>query len=645
MSKRSILILSVAWGIVIALLFIPNQIAKADNCQPGQVCSFPMSTPGSDCRFNEDLFVSRADGWKIPAEATLYFNSSQGPFNKIGEYRDTGGTPGGCVCDVASWINNFLKVNGFETFADKPKHDSYDIAGVPSEYFVTIWHNETPKPSVDSWWGPMDLKIHNPKPTDKIIRMNTRDNFVDIWLEESKDIQTSCQFQPMVTDRTPTENNIINVAKGPSGNGNITWDETYVGLHRWNKNQWPGVDYLVNTTLPFKNGGKVYSVGWDNAGGGNSIMVDGIGPCEGWRVFYGHLSYNPTTIFQAGQEIGPDEIIGKPGCSGFICTETLPAHNHVTLGFNQNIFNFDDKTKVEFVAGYWWIHPTRVEGHSNVELKVNPETKQITEFVIDEGFTIDNSSNSAQNFFLFIKEIILNHPNIAFFVVIVVLILMITAFVYSKDFRRDTIICFFVIIIVGVLIYLLRANITSAFTPAVEPRQVSTFSVDLSQDEQKVSGWTTEVNSENGSNCTLSTAYSESVRRWCDIITRWSQIRGIDPNLVAALITQESGGDPIVISNSGAVGLTQVMPQDGIAATFKNSAGVPYFSDRPTIVQLQDPDFNVEYGTELLVGYGILENQREALKRYGPRPSDLLELYGSEYYYADKVLAIYQSYK
>lgn len=108
----------------------------------------------------------------------------------------------------------------------------------------------------------------------------------------------------------------------------------------------------------------------------------------------------------------------------------------------------------------------------------------------------------------------------------------------------------------------------------------------------------------------------------------------LDPHLIAALILLESSGDPQAYSSSGAVGLMQVMPRDGIAASFQCARG-PCFADRPTIAQLQEPAFNVDYGAMLLRSnvdrYGSL---RRALRSYGPLDMD--------YNYADLVLATYE---
>ena len=137
-------------------------------------------------------------------------------------------------------------------------------------------------------------------------------------------------------------------------------------------------------------------------------------------------------------------------------------------------------------------------------------------------------------------------------------------------------------------------------------------------------------------NCTISNAFPQDVRQWCEQIMRHAKKNGLDPDLIAALIWQESGGNPSAYSKSGAVGLMQVMPRDGIAASFQCVNG-PCFTNRPTIKELEKPNFNIKYGTGMLAGllnkYGDL---REALKFYGPM--------NVGYYYADKVLNLYQTY-
>jgi len=139
----------------------------------------------------------------------------------------------------------------------------------------------------------------------------------------------------------------------------------------------------------------------------------------------------------------------------------------------------------------------------------------------------------------------------------------------------------------------------------------------------------------NGS-CSISEQYPESILQWCDLITHYAAKRSLNPDLVAALIWQESGGNPVAYSQSGAVGLMQVMPSDGIAATFMCING-PCFSNRPTIGKLQDPEFNISYGTKMLAGlFSKNGNMRDALKSYGPM--------NVGYYYADKVLGIFERY-
>lgn len=137
-------------------------------------------------------------------------------------------------------------------------------------------------------------------------------------------------------------------------------------------------------------------------------------------------------------------------------------------------------------------------------------------------------------------------------------------------------------------------------------------------------------------NCGVSERFPQRILQWCDLITHYARKRGLPPDLVAALIWQESGGRPDAISHSGAVGLMQVMPNDGVAASFMCVNG-PCFADRPTSEKLLDPEFNISYGTKLLAAYlARTGDLREALKAYGPMN------YG--YSYADRVLALYQQY-
>jgi soluble lytic murein transglycosylase-like protein len=110
----------------------------------------------------------------------------------------------------------------------------------------------------------------------------------------------------------------------------------------------------------------------------------------------------------------------------------------------------------------------------------------------------------------------------------------------------------------------------------------------------------------------------------------------VDANLIAAVILQESGGDPLAFSVSGAVGLMQVMPRDGLAASFYCN-GKSCFQSRPSIQELSNPQFNIEYGTGMLKNlFTQFGSWREALHAYGPIDVG--------YDYADRVLLIRDQY-
>jgi soluble lytic murein transglycosylase-like protein len=145
-----------------------------------------------------------------------------------------------------------------------------------------------------------------------------------------------------------------------------------------------------------------------------------------------------------------------------------------------------------------------------------------------------------------------------------------------------------------------------------------------------------EARSESFS-CRVSSAYPAEVRQWCGWITQYAEANNLHPDLVAGLIWYESGGDPLAYSRSGAVGLMQVMPRDGLAAEFMCVNG-PCFANRPARAELEDPRFNIEYGTRMLAGLrNRYQDLRTGLKAYGPA--------NVEYTYADKVLAIFERYR
>ena len=135
-----------------------------------------------------------------------------------------------------------------------------------------------------------------------------------------------------------------------------------------------------------------------------------------------------------------------------------------------------------------------------------------------------------------------------------------------------------------------------------------------------------------GEDCSLGGGFPDSVRQWCEYIDRYATEHGLDPNLVAAVMVQESGGNPQAYSKDGAVGLMQVMPRDGKAAYFQCING-PCFADRPSTDELFNPEFNVAYGSRMLAG--LIQKKgsvRDALRAYGPM--------NMGYYYADLVLNI-----
>ncbi|HEX9164157.1 MAG TPA: transglycosylase SLT domain-containing protein [Thermoanaerobaculia bacterium] len=76
-----------------------------------------------------------------------------------------------------------------------------------------------------------------------------------------------------------------------------------------------------------------------------------------------------------------------------------------------------------------------------------------------------------------------------------------------------------------------------------------------------------------------------------DTIRAEAEKRNLDPYLVASIIRQESGFEPTIVSNAGAVGLMQIMPAE--ASRIASEAGIPGISRE----RLFDPVTNIAVGT------------------------------------------------
>ena len=137
--------------------------------------------------------------------------------------------------------------------------------------------------------------------------------------------------------------------------------------------------------------------------------------------------------------------------------------------------------------------------------------------------------------------------------------------------------------------------------------------------------------------CSLSSQLPENILRWCEPLQQFAGQNSLPADLVAVVMLVESAGDPDAYSRSGAVGLMQVMPRDGLASAFFCKNG-PCFSDRPPTRELFDPEFNLSYGCALLSEYyQKYGDLREALKSYGPMDVG--------YSYADQIINLWNQYR
>lgn len=122
--------------------------------------------------------------------------------------------------------------------------------------------------------------------------------------------------------------------------------------------------------------------------------------------------------------------------------------------------------------------------------------------------------------------------------------------------------------------------------------------------------------------------------QYADIINKHAKNYDVDPDLVAAIIQQESGGKKNAKSSAGAVGLMQLMP--------KTAKGLG-------VTDSYDPDQNIMGGTkyisQLLKKYG--GDVRKALWAYNAGPGRVAQNYMPDEAkkYISRVLGIYESLK
>jgi hypothetical protein len=209
----------------------------------------------------------------------------------------------------------------------------------------------------------------------------------------------------------------------------------------------------------------------------------------------------------------------------------------------------------------------------------------------------------------------------------------------DTGFTPDPILVFGVTLVIGlVLIGFLFQFWETVFGSALTRSLSVENQSKVTTSDRNKSDFTSEtvIEKDLSTQCGVSAQFPQKITRWCELITHYANKHNLDPDLVAALVWLESGGNELAYSRSGAVGLMQIMPSDGLAASFMCVNG-PCFRDRPSMEELQDPEFNIAFGTRFLAGLIRRNgNLRDALKSYGPMDAG--------YSYSDKVLSIFNRY-
>ncbi len=113
----------------------------------------------------------------------------------------------------------------------------------------------------------------------------------------------------------------------------------------------------------------------------------------------------------------------------------------------------------------------------------------------------------------------------------------------------------------------------------------------------------------------------DTVKKWEDPINEMAKKYNIDPNLIAIIITMESGGYAQAHSEADAEGLMQITPLTG-----KDIAKM-YLKEPRTNYDLQDPRTNIEFGT----AYLALLRKEYGTPKQGPSWDSTVELIAAAY--------------
>ena len=124
----------------------------------------------------------------------------------------------------------------------------------------------------------------------------------------------------------------------------------------------------------------------------------------------------------------------------------------------------------------------------------------------------------------------------------------------------------------------------------------------------------------------LSNYWGTNITQWSDLIIEYGNKFDIDPDMIAAVMTIESKGNPDALSHAGAIGLLQIMPIYHSCASW-------------------NPRENVACGTQILSYYQTRAGDwRKGLAAYNAGETGR-DLYWRGYDYADLVLIQYNNSK